>query len=278
MEKCLITKLLGTVNDDTLTKLNEIMLYGHSTTKFKNGIGGMVTLGVEDIRIVGDAYFTDSTGSQNLGKTKHIDINNEGLPFPTATTDTGTVSYIKSDTLYNVFLSSKYEIKRFVGTPWEMNRIGNTCFVFPKNVDVFKYSSNLENVECDYMYTQYNVDKSELLGIEGDISVFANKPNLLRLCVAGYYVNNSNEYVNIHVNLTGDIKSLGTNTKMILVDVQNTDVYGKVEDLLNALYANGKTDGSIQIFANHTLDVTYEGENIDNKVFTFTSDGWSVKS
>lgn len=275
MEKCLVTKLKGVVSNESLPAIDEIILYGHSTTKFSNGVGGLVTKGAKKIRLIGDAYFTDKTGAQNLGKEKSIDTTYEGQPYPNDSTDLGKLSYIKCDNEYQVAISSKYSIERFTGGCDGINRIGNTALVYPYNVDVFKYSKELVKVECDYMYMQYTIDKNEELGLNGDISVFADKKNLEMLHVGGYY--NKSENVNIHIKLYGDLSSLSNCTKLTSLNVNNSDVSGKIEDLLNALHSNGRNDGELQIFATNTPGVTLNGEAITQKVFTFNTDGWSAK-
>lgn len=273
MNKCLVTKLNGVVNNNSLTRLGEIKLHCHGTAKLTNKVSGLVTYGVSEIRLLGDGYFTNKEGTTNLGNTKKIDTSTEGVPFPDEFTDKGTVSYFIGSE-QDVILKGKYDIKRFTGGNG-MNRIGNTAFVYPMNVDLFKYSKNLENFECDYMYMQYVINRNEPLGIEGDLSVFANKPNLLRLSVGGYM--QKTEDVNMNINLTGELKELATSPKLILINVNNSDVHGKVEDLLNAMFQNGRRDGEIQIFANST-GVTYNGEAFSQKVFTFTSSSWNEKN
>lgn len=277
MGKCLVTKLNGSVNNDSLLKLNEFILYGHSTNNMPNGIGGLSTKGVSQIKIIGDAYFTDKTGEQNLGKSKNIDVSSEGVMFPSSSMDTGTVSYIKSDTEYKLVLSSKYEISRFTGSCNEINRYGTTAFVYPLNVDSLKYSNNLKIFECDYTYMHTILRKNEQLGINGDLSAFNNKPNLEKLHLGGFYVNSEVEHIDMHINLTGELKVLAKSIKLTSINVDNSDVYGKVEDLLNAMASNGRKNGDITIFANHT-NVTYEGNAFNNKTFTFASGSWSVRS
>lgn len=273
MNKCLVTKLNGVVNNNSLTRLDEIKLHCHGTEKLPNKVSGLVTHGVSEIRLLGDGYFTNKEGTTNLGNTKKIDTSTEGMPFPTEFTDKGTVSYFIGSE-QDVILKGKYDIKRFTGG-MGINRIGNTAFVYPMNVDLFKYSKNLEHFECDYMYMHYLINRNEPLGIEGDLSVFANKPNLLKLNVGGYMLKSEN--VNMHINLTGELKELATSPKLILINVNNSDVHGKVEDLLNAMFQNGRRDGEIQIYADST-NVTYNGEAFDEKQFTFTSSSWNEKN
>lgn len=277
MGKCLVTKLNGPVNNDSLLKLNEFVLYGYPTNNMPNGIGGLSTKGVSQIKIIGDAYFTDKTGEQNLGKSKNIDVSSEGIMFPSVSMDTGTVSYIKSDTEYKLVLSSKYEISRFTGSCNDINRYGLTSFVYPLNVDSLKYLNNLSIFECDYAYMHTILRNNERLGINGDLSAFNNKPNLKKLHLGGFYVDSEVEHIDMHINLTGELKVLAKSIKLTSVNVENSDVYGNVEDLLNAMVSNGRIDGNIQIIANHT-NVTYEGKSFDRKSFTFASGSWSVIS
>ena len=77
MGKCLVTKLNGSVNNDSLSKIGELRIHITSvdspeegTQSLKLGINAPVSL-----EIIGDGYFTDSTLSSNQGKTKSLDAS-----------------------------------------------------------------------------------------------------------------------------------------------------------------------------------------------------------
>lgn len=93
MGKCLVTKLQGVIDDDSLPKIGELVILP-SEDKIDVSLGF-----IEDttIRTFGDAYFTDENYVQNLGTTKELKaynnatwgdhvyvkiVNNGGLKVP----------------------------------------------------------------------------------------------------------------------------------------------------------------------------------------------------
>lgn len=74
MGKCFITKLQGVVDNDSLPKMEELVILPQED-KIKLSLGF-----IEDttIRTFGDAYFTDANYVQNLGTTKELKAYNNG--------------------------------------------------------------------------------------------------------------------------------------------------------------------------------------------------------
>lgn len=97
MNKCLVTKLNGVVDDNSLTKFGELIIpvKACSTTANSKITIGIVGGGV--VKVVGNGFFTDSTGT-NIGEA----IN---------ATETGTVMYI-SPSVTKISIMDKYELSR----------------------------------------------------------------------------------------------------------------------------------------------------------------------
>ena len=94
MEKCLITKLNGTINNDSILKLGELRLSFTSTGSSKE-----LSIGLKEsqkLSIIGNGYFTDASGS-NLGKT--IDANS-----------VGTTTFHVSDGEFELSIPNKYKL------------------------------------------------------------------------------------------------------------------------------------------------------------------------
>lgn len=74
MEKCLVTKLQGVIDDDSLPKIGELVILPQEG-KIDVSLGF-----TEDttIRTFGDAYFTDGNYVRNLGTTKKLTAYNNG--------------------------------------------------------------------------------------------------------------------------------------------------------------------------------------------------------
>lgn len=76
--------------------------------------------------------------------------------------------------------------------------------------------------------------------------------------------------------ITGDISSLGNCINLTAINAANQDVYGKVEELASKMYKNGRTSGSLTVYAGGTR-VTYNGalETGKGVTVTFSSEGFS---
>lgn len=74
MGKCLVTKLQGVIDDDSLPKIGELVIRPQEG-KIDVNLGF-----IEDttIRTFGDAYFTDENYVQNMGTTKELTAYNNG--------------------------------------------------------------------------------------------------------------------------------------------------------------------------------------------------------
>lgn len=95
---CLVTKLKGSISDESIAKLGEIKVHVsllHPTTiNFYSKKGGIT------YRISGYGYFTDADGVQNYGKTASQD-------------DAYTNKYLSAGT-YDVFIESKYIVDQII--------------------------------------------------------------------------------------------------------------------------------------------------------------------
>lgn len=92
---CLVTKLKGTVSDENIAKLGEYVV--------QISAGGIVefkvysTLNTVNLRIVGNGYFTNSDGLQNLGKNKTIEASQDDVLYLSAGN-------------YDIYISDKYSL------------------------------------------------------------------------------------------------------------------------------------------------------------------------
>lgn len=92
---CLVTKLKGTVNDENIAKLGEYVVHisAGSIVEFKV----YSVLNPVNLRIVGNGYFTNNDGSQNLGKNKTIEVSQN------------IVLYLSTG-VYDIRISDKYSL------------------------------------------------------------------------------------------------------------------------------------------------------------------------
>ena len=190
MEECLITKLNGSVQNDSLLRIGEFCIKVSKVESPTADSQRFVVNNSKDaqLRIIGDGYFTNETLSENKGKA--LDI--------TANTET-TVYFSNGD--YEVVVSEKYSLKQ-VGTyttaSWKVYK-GKLSF----DIDLLKYSPYIS-------FLALNDSK-----VTGDISVFGKLPGLTHLSIA-------------NTQVTGDIAVLGKLTGLMYISLNDSKVTGDI--------------------------------------------------
>lgn len=253
---CLITQLPGEVTDDTLSKYNEVSfevsLKNTDSTndrKFVAKSSASVTA-----RIVGNGHFTDSTNSQDLGKTATIGVINTTLYL----SDGDYILYIPKygiDVLQ--FSASKKGIYKMRGESFKYSPIAYSnfnYFQFPEgySIDDFKKTSL---IILNVANSNLNIRTEQLTGLASTTTI----------------------NIASNINVRGLISALGgTNKAMTTLYVNGCqNVTGDIEDLMDALYSNGKVSGSISVNGSSS-GVKYNGASFALKTFTFGAGGWSA--
>ena len=214
MGKCLITKLNGSVQNDSLLRIGEFCIKVSKVESPTADSQRFVVNNSKDaqLRIIGDGYFTNETLSENKGKVLNI----------TANTET-TVYFSNGD--YEVVVSEKYSLKQvgtYIGTSWKIYK-GKLSF----DIDLLKYSPNISflalsdtQVTGDIAVldkltglTHITLDNSQ---VTGDIAVFGKLTSLTYLSFSA-------------TKLTGDIAVFGKLTSLAKIPVINhTGVTGDI--------------------------------------------------
>lgn len=122
MNKCLVTKLNGSVNNNAILKLGE-MRFKVTSTANPSGASQLITFNFNkdcEVRIIGDGYITDSNLSANKGKSIVIPANTSY-----------DVYFSNGD--YEVSIADKYSTVIFKG-------YSNNASI---NIEDFKYSNGL---------------------------------------------------------------------------------------------------------------------------------------
>ena len=250
MENCLVTKLVGVVDNDSLVKNGEICvsLNGPINTSF--GIDAPASC---PARISGDGYFSDSTYSQNLGKTATIAPN--------------TNYYVVATGACKVFIKDDYILTRltfnkgYTDSSMLISRPLTSIDVRLNDVlDKAGAFVNVTGFGCqDGVIDLIAFSGSSVLGAlnlngnvkaKGDIAAFANCPikNVVNL-------NNCS-------GVYGNISSLGKCLLATNIPITNTQITGTIESLVEALYTNGKTSGNLILSGNGK--VTFHSAIINN--------------
>ena len=195
MGKCLITKLNGSVQNDSLLRIGEFCI---KVSKVESPTADSQKFSVRNakdtqLRIIGNGYFTNETLSENKGKVMDIAANTETLVY-----------YSNGD--YEIVVSEKYSLGSFgvyLSTYW-----GNFKGKLSFDIESLKYSPNITNLMLSD--TQ----------ITGDISVLGKLTGLTDIPSV------------MNTKVTGDI-SVYKNTKTNQLQFKGTRVYGDLSVLPN---------------------------------------------
>ena len=219
MGKCLITKLNGSVQNDSLLRIGEFCI---KVSKVESPTADSQKFSVRNdkdiqLRIIGNGYFTNETLSENKGKVMDIAANTEKLVY-----------YRNGD--YEIVVSEKYSLSSFgifLSTSWKDFK-GKLSF----DIESLKYSPNIKNLMLSD--TQ----------VTGDIAVLGKLTGLVILMLS-------------NTQVTGDIAVLGKLTGLVHLKLSNTQVTGDIAVLgkLAGLtdipdISNTKVTGDISVYKN----------------------------
>lgn len=237
----IITKLEGSVTDENLMKLGELKIHIKASDNFTLGYQ-LYDAHEYTARIVGDGnFFTDSSFSQSAGKT---------------ITKTSFATYVSAGE-YDIVFTGKYDVLQVM-----FNNVINTGtmvdaedFNFAGNFRTFslKYCTvrNLEKLKFENI-TTLNIDHCSS---NFDVDLLDGTTNL------------TNVAFSYESGVTGNITSLAGNINATNLSVYQTSVTGTYADLGDALFANGKHSGDVDVYDKTTY-----------KKLRFSSSGWTVIS
>lgn len=218
MNKCLITKLAGTVNNDSLLKIGELRLSVSTVdSPSKNSQGMYITTNQNaNLTITGNGYFTDETLSENKGKTLAIREN------------TQTLFYVSNSNV-SISLDNKYALTSLFSYASVIGNISAINIGF--DISSLIYSRNL---------TKLILSRSQ---INGDISSLSDITSLNKLEMGNTNVNGNisalSNLVNLQIvklrntQINGNISSLAGLASLTALDLANTQVYGNISSLAN---------------------------------------------
>lgn len=240
MNKTLITKLNGVVNNDNILKLGEMRIRiakvanpTDATQGFSITVNKPVTA-----KIIGDGYFTNKSLSVNLGNTMNLNTGSNGI-------------WVSNDDV-KISIIGKYSITEFTSS-----YPGQSSSVYGENIGLdlssFKYSTFLTGLDIHDSQVSGNIeDLKDLtamsyLGlyntqVSGDIKVLKNLTNLTFLGLhntqvsgdIGYLKNLALSTLSLsNTQVSGDIKELKDLTTLTSFTLPNTQVMGDIGYLKN---------------------------------------------
>lgn len=208
MNKCLVTKLNGSCNNTSLLRIGEMRVhFAKSESPTASTQGKTITFTKDaELEIIGDAYFTDKTLSENKGKKITIPAEN-------------TKGFFVSNADCDVAILDKYSLLRIYTWALGVSEYGkNVSF----SLDDLKYSTKLK--ELNASGTQVSGDIANLknhtaltsldlirTSITGDIAQLESCPNI--------------GYLRVPNNVTGDLAKVPAKCYFLSLKGDSTTQY-----------------------------------------------------
>lgn len=264
MNKCFITKLQGVVNNASLLKLGELRISFSNNGNPSNiqSIG----IGVTDpisLQILGDGYFTDSKGNENLGKMMNFAYSANAVNI----VGTNTLSIVKKYNLTTLSISSKQtNVTDFciddLKASKELIKLNmNDKFVTGDiaslgDLNKLNYLSlRMSNVTGDIAslgnLTELNYLDLTNNSVSGNLNIFSKLSKLQRL-----YISNT--------NIIGNIDVLYSNSKLTEIYAANTGISGDLAKLPESCTL-------ISIVNNNNAPFTWSTRSASSKIIAINS-------
>lgn len=199
---CLVTKLSASIKDVNLLKVNE-MNFDFEASGLNNPTALNLTVNATaSFRIVGNGYFTDKTGTENLGKEQTFTVVGGEL--------TKRISLYLSSEVRKVIIDDKRKIHSFSSSasPLVTNPdtgSGDSGLYIINSVTDFMYATNTAGISTN------NATK-----LQGDVKGFSKM-----VCMDGFYGGTLG-------SLYGDISAFKDLTKMKIFRFNNHNVTGDI--------------------------------------------------
>lgn len=204
MNKCLVTKLHGVVNNSSLLRIGDLPIHVRKSSKAQASQYKLRVLTLKDsnAEIIGDGYFTDETMTANKGKKVSIPAN------------TTTILYFSNGD-YDAIISNKYDIKAFSLTDDGSSRENFISI----DLNDLSFSNNLEEVSLTRSKSRGTVESLKgknvvkiylnYTEVVGNASKSINVDSLTALCI------NSE-------NISYDLSNLSGTTNLTYLSFSNT--------------------------------------------------------
>lgn len=241
MNKCLVTKLNGVVDNSSILRIGEMRFYVSkvdSATDKTQGFAIKVNKPVT-LEILGEGYFTNKELTNNLGKTITIDRDNPNVFVSNNDVEIAILDKYSITNILNYYIgmsgSSYSKNKKFdiEGLKYSTNMV---IIQFPSS-QAFGYIENLSKL------TNLTAIQLGNTNVEGDIKALANLSLLTNLAlnstkiygdISSLAAITSLNYVDlIFTQVSGDISALSKLTKLVTVRMHETNVSGDVRALSN---------------------------------------------
>lgn len=217
MGKCLVTKVNGVVENNSLLKIGEMRLIMKKIASPSYMSQGFTATFTEDVllEIIGDGYFTDENLSNNTGKTKKFLANQ-------------MASFWVSNGDYEISIPNKYAIASIYFYPMPEKGTLSEEQMYSKATDLsyFKYSKKMTSVNVQSKESTGSLDDlAECLSLTSIVlskatNIYGNTSSLSKLAALKRLTLIDNQ------KITGDLASLPGKT--FYIDAQNGGIFSWV--------------------------------------------------
>ena len=262
--KCLVTNYGGVVNNDSLPRVGEFRIKQVKIDSPTSITQAILLYGDNiDVEIKGDAYFTDSTLSDNLGK-KQTNVDGKTL-------------YVSNNDC-EIAVTNKYNITSIYFRETQSQWVSYASLSLNKTLSLgdLEYSPKLFALRADYTVGDLsdiksnNINVLELNTVTGDISVLKDKTSLSYLSLGNSVTGDLASLANLSLlsqlyisysKLTGDIASLSSCRKLSNA-ILPSEITGSVDSLrdntvlVSITFVDANITGDISVLANSLSTLT----------------------
>lgn len=264
MENCVVTKLIGVVDNDNLSKVGVLQyeVYVDNGKAFKiqctNAGESVITLKNATVASAVRGTVIDST---------HVSIGavgQSGITYITINENITSV-IVEVSNKYNITYLGEPGIKAIKNGLAEIDYLSELSELQLKNYGSDSNLSAFANAKYTNSLTRLMIDNSKEK-MSGDISYLSIFENL--------------QYFRCTINaaISGSILSFGALTDLAQLNIDGTSISGTVEEFVAAQRTAGRTTGSILLGYTMAL-VTYNGLPItgsSNKTLSWTADSITI--
>lgn len=231
---CLVTKLKGTVNNNSLEKLGYVRIKARQLASTSNLVSRLyITTNntPTTVKIIGNGYFTEAYDAPESARKTEATYQST---IPTTIFLSNGDYEIEISNKYNISVSFVAAMETIAVIPWD--KLG----VMPKQTEVTPNSGSPIDLSCVPVNFP-NLKSIELTGdfVSGDTSSIKDMTTLTRLKLQWA------------ARLTGSVADFAKLVNLVQLTLPGTQITGSIEDFVAGQVANGRTSVEAGVFSTY---------------------------
>ena len=262
--ECLVTKLKGTVSDNSILKLGELRIKISELSKFDPAKCSLILRFNKEteLSIVGNGYFTDINGTANLGKTKKV-VSNELTDIFVSNSGCEISIPNKSDLNYlSLDAAASYDSDTS-DTMFE-NKVVHIEDLYYTNLNYINLGKSGSFGDITGLAKIKGLASLYLSNLDGERLIYGNVDDLLRKDTLRSLVIGYNNYL-YSLNINGNIAN--ANSNIVQLTLRNTNIHCDLSSLpennnlyyLDLAHSAGLTGSISTITDSKFPSITYFG-------------------